>query len=141
MPRMIHIEPDHYDNKYQFWHSHRQRRKDLVEQLKADQKVVRDYPSTEVPPAKVEKTTNPFWNPVRIYEAVNHFLPAFILKWVLKNKVKDSQFVGSVKFSLGMFVVPVFYLIQAGLCFIISQSWTITVVYFCSLPLSLLLRR
>jgi 1-acyl-sn-glycerol-3-phosphate acyltransferase len=141
-PLMLHIDPEQYETKLNFWRSNRQIKKDLVEQLKEDQKLVKENPSSDFIQSKQEvQKSQPWWNPIRLYESINHFLPRFILRWVLKNKVKDPQFIGSLKYALGMLLVPVFYVIQTGLCFALSQSWPISVAYLLSLPLSILLRR
>lgn len=141
-PLILHIDPDHYESRLNFWLANRQVKKDLVEQLKADQELVKVNSTTDfVQHKKENKKSQAWWNPIRIYESINHFPPRFILHWVLTNKVKDPQFIGSLKYAIGMVLVPIFYFIQTGLCFAISQSWPITLAYFLSLPISILLRR
>jgi 1-acyl-sn-glycerol-3-phosphate acyltransferase len=139
-PLMVHIEPDHYESKFNFWKAHRQLRKDLVEQLKEDQNLVANYPGVSNLIPQHEKV-QPWWNPVRVYEAINHFPSRSTVRWFLKKKVKDQQFVGSIKFAVGIVIVPLFYFIQTSLFFVISQSLLTSVVYFISLPASVLLRR
>ena len=138
---MLHIDPENYESKFSFWRSHRQWKQDLIEQLEVDQKVVDEYPTASTPSSQVMGQTQSWWNPIRIYESINNFLPRFFLRSVIKNKVKDPQFIGSIKFALGMFIVPLFYLIQTGLCFAVSQSWIISLGYFVSLPVCVSLRR
>lgn len=141
-PLMLHIDPEHYESKINYWRSNRQVKTDLIEQLQADQKLVLQNPSSDIIPNKIEnQKSKPWTNPIRIYESINHFPPRFILLWILKNKVKDPQFIGSLKYALGMVLVPGFYVIQTGLCFVISQSWPISIAYLLSLPISVLLRR
>lgn len=141
-PLILHIDPDHYESRLNFWLSHRQVKKDLVEQLKADQELVKGNSTVDFNQHKKETKKSPaWWNPIRIYGSINHFPPRFILHWILTNKVKDPQFIGSLKYAIGMVLVPLFYFIQTGLCFAISQSWPITLAYFLSLPVSILLRR
>jgi 1-acyl-sn-glycerol-3-phosphate acyltransferase len=141
-PLMLHIDPEHYESKLKFWRSNRQLKKDLIEQLKEDQKLVKGNSSPDlVQNKKEDKKSQSWWNPIRLYESINHFLPRFILRWILKTKVKDPQFIGSLKYALGMVLVPGFYVIQTSLCFAFSQSWPISVAYFLSLPVSILLRR
>jgi 1-acyl-sn-glycerol-3-phosphate acyltransferase len=141
-PLMLHIDPEQYESRLNFWLANRQEKKDLVEQLKADQQLVKENPlSDPIPTKKGTEKSQAWWNPIRIYESINHFPPRFILNWILKNKVKDPQFIGSLKYAIGMLVVPIFYFIQTGLCFAISQSWPISLAYFLSLPISVLLRR
>jgi len=141
-PLMLHMDPDHYEAVSNYWKSHRHIKKDLIEQLRSDQQVVREYVEHAVTPTSKETLHHqPWWHPVRIYESINHFFPRSILRWVIKNKVKDPQFIGSLKYALGMFLVPVFYFIQTGVCFAISHSWPITLGYFLSLPVTVLARR
>jgi 1-acyl-sn-glycerol-3-phosphate acyltransferase len=141
-PLILHIDPEHYDSKLDFWLTNRQVKKDLVEQLKLDQQLVMENSISDlVQNKKEDQKSQSRWNPIRIYESINHFPPRFILHWILKNKVKDPQFIGSLKYAIGMFLVPIFYFIQTGLCFVISQSWPIAIAYFLSLPISVLLRR
>jgi 1-acyl-sn-glycerol-3-phosphate acyltransferase len=141
-PLMLHIDPENYEEKLNFWLSNRQIKKDLAEQLTEDQKLVNKKPSADTIVNKRENPKSQFsWNPIRMYESINHFPPRFILRWILKNKVKDPQFIGSLKYALGMVLVPGFYVIQTGVCFAISQSWPISIAYFLSLPVSVLLRR
>jgi 1-acyl-sn-glycerol-3-phosphate acyltransferase len=138
---ILHIDPDNYETKFNFWRSHRQWKQDLIEQVEADQKVVDDYPTVPTLLSQVTEPTQSRWNPIRIYESINHFLPRFLLRSIIKNKVKDPQFTGSIKFTLGMFIVPLFYLIQSGLCLVLTQSWVIALTYFVSLPACVSLRR
>lgn len=141
-PLILNIDPEQYETRLSFWLANRQVKKDLVEQLKADQELVNgNYSNDFVQHKKETKESQAWWNPIRVYESINHILPRFILQWILKNKVKDPQFIGSLKYAIGMFLVPIFYFIQTGLCFMISQSWPISIAYFLSLPVSILLRR
>lgn len=141
-PLMLHIEPDNYENRLNFWQTNREVKEDLAEQLSVDQKLVSENPLPDFAQyEKKDQTPKAGFNPIRIYESINHFPPRFILRWILKNKVKDPQFIGSIKYSLGMVLVPGFYIIQTGLCLAISQSWPISIAYFFSLPISVLLRR
>jgi 1-acyl-sn-glycerol-3-phosphate acyltransferase len=138
---ILHIDHNDYTAKFNYWRKHREIKTDLVDQLNADQKLVDDHHGTEAVAAHVEQKKPSKWNPIRVYESINHFPSRIIVRWVIQNKVKDPQFIGSLKFAMGMFLVPVFYLIQTGLCFALSQSWPISLGYLISLPLSVMLRR
>ncbi len=141
-PLMLHIDPEHYDEALHFWQSHRQIKKNLIEQLKVDQQIISEFPAPNKELRKKETLYHQAWsNPIRLYENINHCFPRLILRWVLKNKVKDPQFIGPLKYALGMFLVPIFYFIQTGICFAISDSWPITLGYFISLPVTVLARR
>jgi 1-acyl-sn-glycerol-3-phosphate acyltransferase len=137
---ILHIPPDQYDTKIIDFRAHRSIKSDLVDQLKADQLLVNSDSVKEAPVAK--KTTFSKWlNPLFVYQFINHLIPYGILNWILKNKVSDPQFIGSLKFALGMILVPLSYLLQTTICFFISGSLLITGIYFISLPLSVIVRR
>ncbi len=138
---ILHIDHDHYLPKFNYWRKHREIKTDLIDQLKSDQKLVDDYVHSDSIATTKEEKKQFLWNPIRVYESINHFPSRIIVRWVLQNKVKDPQFIGSIKFAMGMFLVPLFYFIQTGLCFAVSQSWPISLAYFVSLPLSVMLRR
>jgi len=141
-PLMLHIEPEHYENKLNYWQTKREVKDDLREQLRLDQKLVTEVPSTDFVEVKnKDDKSKVSFNPIHIYESINHFPPRFILRWILRNKVKDPQFIGSIKYSLGMVLVPGFYIIQTGIVFAISQSWPLSIGYLISLPVSVLFRR
>jgi hypothetical protein len=80
-------------------------------------------------------------NPLYWYEHLNNFIPRSVIHWVLKNKVSDPQFIGSLKFAIGMILVPITYLVQTALCFAITGSMTVAGVYFTSLLLMVWLKR
>ena len=142
-PLILHIEQPDYEKKQEHFLQNRIIKTDLVEQLKSDQKIISTTISlSETQSAyKANILTNiPWWNPIFLYEFINHLLPRIIIRWFLKTKVKDPQFIGSLKFALGMLLVPIFYILQTGLCYAISGSWIISCAYLLSLPLSVMLR-
>jgi len=141
-PLMLHIDPSNYTDRLSFWRSNRQTKKDLIEQLRTDQKLVaEDSTAGVIQNIKEDRKSQPWYNPIYVYETINHLPPRLILRWILKKKVKDPQFKGSLKYALGMVLVPGFYLIQTGICFAISQSWPISIAYLISLPVSVMFRR
>ncbi|MBL7871069.1 MAG: 1-acyl-sn-glycerol-3-phosphate acyltransferase [Cyclobacteriaceae bacterium] len=137
---ILHIPPDEYETKIVTFKKHRSIKPDLVEQLQADQLLVHNDAPID---AAISKKTvvNKWLNPLFVYQFINHLLPFGILNWVLKNKVSDPQFIGSLKFALGMILVPFSYLLQTTTCYLISGSPLITIIYFISLPLSVIVRR
>lgn len=140
-PLILHINPHQYENRLAYFQANRQIKSDLLEQLKADQKVVNQAnPELEInfnPPRQERK----WLNPIYLYHYINHIFPILLVHWTLRTKVKDPQFIGSLKFALGMILVPVFYVIQTTVCFLISGSALISVIYFISLPISVIARR
>ena len=73
--------------------------------------------------------------PAFIYGFFNHIPAYFIPRRILKI-FKDRQFHSSVKFLWGALVVPVLYLLQAALVWIISGNATVALAYLVSLPFS-----
>lgn len=80
--------------------------------------------------------------PFFFYGLVNHFFPAFVpflVAWVLVNRLKlYIGYTSTVKFALGVMLVPLFYWIQSELI----QNWFSTAVswwYLLSLPITGLL--
>ena len=142
-PLMLHIEQPDYEKKQVHFLQNRIIKNDLVEQLKSDQEIISTTPLLSETQSAYKKnipTSIPWWNPIFLYEFINHLLPRTIIQWFLKTKVKDPQFIGSLKFGLGMVLVPIFYLLQTGLCYAISGSWIISCAYLLSLPVSVTLR-
>lgn len=142
---MLHIEATHYAHDAHLFLQNRKLKTDLVEQLQADQQLISTLTSAN-------QTDNSIWitsthnnlrwlNPIFLYYAVNHALPRANLQWILKNKVTDEQFIGSLKFAIGMLLVPLFYLLQTGVIYSLSHSPAIALIYLISLPASLLLAR
>lgn len=134
------IPSEDYETQVAYFEKHRQIKSDLVEQLQSDQLIIKNYPSEKIPIAKNKSTLSKWLNPFFIYQFVNHLIPFALLQWVLKTKVSDPQFIGSLKFSLGMILVPLAYVVQTALCYFLSGSTLIAGVYLLSLPLSVLLR-
>jgi len=140
-PLILNINPDQYEERVAYLQAHRQIKGDLFEQLKSDQALVDQYNPTGSMPASKKRGVSRWVNPFYFYQYINHFIPSVIIQWVLKNKVSDPQFTGSLKFVLGMVLSPIFYMIQTGICFTISGSTLLSGIYFLSLPLSVILRR
>lgn len=137
---ILHIEPGTYEEKVRYLERHRRYHADLADQLHADKKILQGYKAEDVASRKKPAPLSKWWSPVFIYSFVNHILPWAVIQWVLKKKVTDAQFISSIRFAVGMVVVPLAYLIQAAVCYELSGSWPLTLGYFISLPLSVALR-
>lgn len=141
---ILHIDQPGYENKKEYFLQHRLFKNDLAEQLKSDQEVILTTPplpessTTSGGTSRASKTQ--WWNPIFIYGCINHIFPWAIIRWFIKTKVKDPQFIGSLKFALGMMLVPIFYLLQTWIFYSLSGSGVMSTFYFLSLPISILLR-
>jgi 1-acyl-sn-glycerol-3-phosphate acyltransferase len=140
-PLILHIDQPNYEEKQEYFLKNRIIKNDLVKQLKSDQEIILNMPIHDLEfVSKSVIDDKPRWNPFFLYGFINHILPWAIIHWFLKTKVKDPQFIGSLKFALGMVLVPFFYLLQTGLCYAISGSWIISGIYLISLPVSVVLK-
>jgi 1-acyl-sn-glycerol-3-phosphate acyltransferase len=137
---ILHIEPNDYENRKAHFLQNRILKSDLKEQLEEDQKLISGIESTALTSIfhRVYPKEAPmlWWNPLYIYFYLNHIIPVTIINRIIKIKVKDRQFIDSLKFSLGMFLIPVFYLIQTEIVYIFSKSLLGSIIYFVSLPIS-----
>jgi hypothetical protein len=129
---------DHYKTKVEFLRKYRRREKDMLAQLEADREILNLYPN---PPADfVPKRKVPmFWkviNPVVWTGWILHILPYSFIKGFIKAKVKDPQFISSLKYAFGMFLVPLYYLILVLVFFGVVQDIPATLIFAAALPLS-----
>ena len=134
-PLILHIEEEQYEQKFNYLMHYRLRVKDLTEQLAIDQATVQSF--TEQEGILTTPLTRIFWNPLYTYWFINTLVPTLLIRWILKTKMKDVQFTASLKFSLGMVLIPLFIILQSGLVYSFSNSILITVAYALSVPLSI----
>jgi hypothetical protein len=74
-------------------------------------------------------------SPLHLYSFVNNLVPISGAKLISK-KFKDKQFLSSVRFVIGLILIPIFHLIQVAAFAIITKSLLLTLAYTVSLPLS-----
>lgn len=107
---------------------------DLREQLAHDQRIAANWPSGQTQKKKpVNYALLVVTFPLHVYAWINNFIPYFIIHRFLDKKV-TREFRASIKFGMGMVLVPVFYLIQTGLVQAIFHDWWISLAYFITLP-------
>ncbi len=131
---ILHIEEEDYHSKIIYLEKYRIHSTDLQEQLILNQALINSYTKEEDADSFLRKKG--WFNPLYAYWLLNNIIPWLIIQWVLKNKMKDPQFTSSLKFALGMILVPVFTILQTALVFYVTQSWPIAALYFLSLPAS-----
>jgi 1-acyl-sn-glycerol-3-phosphate acyltransferase len=109
---------------------------DLVEQLKIDQLTISKSHESIVETTPSKQKTNHWLNPVFVFGYINYLPASLIIRWIIKRKMKDPQFTGSLKFALGMVIVPLLYILQTGIVYLISKSIVGAVAYLILLPVS-----
>ena len=134
-PLIINISPDNYEEVEGKWLALRERQPTLKEQFEHDQNLINEIEKGDVKVKSPKKREGNFWgNPLCWYAAINHFIPFLIIKSILRP-VKDRAFWASIKYALGMFLVPMFYFIQFSLIYYISNDLYLSVAYLVSLPI------
>ena len=73
-----------------------------------------------------------FSSPVYFISFLINYIPFQIPKYIIKNKIKDPQFISSIKFVSGGLLLPVYYVLLLGLSLLIGD-------YLFSLSLIILL--
>lgn len=73
--------------------------------------------------------------PLFVYGYLNNILPYYIPIFV-SNKIKDIQFHSSIKFTLSLFLFPIFYLMQGSLMYWILPTGWLFWAYMAGLPIS-----
>ncbi len=138
-PLILLVPAEGYTGRVAYLKNNQLFKKNLIEQLKSDQELI-DQDKSDQTSAPSKKTFS-YWNPIFWYFYVNHFIPGQVISWIIRSKVKDHQFVGSIKFAAGIVVVPFFYAVQTAICFAATGSVSISLLYLASLPLSVVLGR
>ena len=73
--------------------------------------------------------------PIWIYGFINNIIPTWFVRYFMRKFVKNDHFHSSIKFVLGTFGIPIIYLLQASLLYMIIGSFNLCLGYFLSLPL------
>ena len=76
--------------------------------------------------------------PFFLYGGGNHIFPIVAGIFAAK-KIPDPQFISSVKFGIGLFLTPLFYLLQFFIFQAIFHNWIWSLIYVATLPLAFLL--
>lgn len=133
---MLHINNDDYEKRLQHLYANRVINENLIAQLQEDQQIIKQYPDAILKSKQPQKIN--FFNRLpKYYFDINAIVPHLIIKYRLLPKIKDPQFMGSVKFSTGIFLVPIFILIQTFILYAFTGSLIISALYLLSIPVSL----
>ena len=76
--------------------------------------------------------------PVFLYGFINNLIPLGIIH-LISSKIKDPQFVSSVRFVSGLVLFPLFFIIQTVIFALVVKNGWWTLFYFIALPSSGLL--
>jgi hypothetical protein len=107
----------------------------MVEQLERAQQMSENWNTNPVTvkPKRTNYALLALTFPLHVYAWLNNVIPYFIIHRFLDKKV-SREFRGSVKFGMGMVLVPVFYLIQSAGVQAFFHDWRFTLAYLTTLP-------
>lgn len=77
--------------------------------------------------------------PFYLYGLIQNLVPILIIESILGLKVKNKIFNASIKFSIGLFLFPLYWFLQSLLLWNYSTPFYLDIAYGLSLPLSLLI--
>ncbi|MGC3948045.1 MAG: 1-acyl-sn-glycerol-3-phosphate acyltransferase [Chryseolinea sp.] len=133
----VNIEGEQYEEKYKFLKRNREYHGDMLAQIQSDQRTVSKFPDAVI---AATKTALPHWlrllNPLVWIGWLLNLLPYSLIKRFIRKKVKDPQFIGSLKYAMGTFLVPIYYLIILIICFAVTGSLPATLIAAIILPVS-----
>jgi len=99
----------------------------MLVQLEADKNILKSYPLAPLP-AQQKKSAG-IWkaiNPIVWIGYVLHILPYSFIKRFIKKNIKDPQWISSLKYAFGLFLVPVYYIIlSVAFYLIIPNGWAL----------------
>ena len=133
--RCLAIPPDEmYPHKIAYLLNNRQHKDDMLEQLAADRKVLEEYPLTAGAPKKKMPAILRYGNPVVWIGYLLHFLPYTLFKVIIKKVAKEQQFVGSLKYAMGTFLLPPYYILLLVILYLVVPNMALVLGTGLALP-------
>lgn len=127
-----------YHERQQHLINNREFQSDMLKQFDMDRKVAAKFPERSK-----TKTNNTLRSillfPIKLYVYLTHGLHYWWIKNLVKSKIKDPQFISSVKYALGIFTTPLYYILTTFVFYLVTKSSSMSMLFFASLPLSLLI--
>ncbi len=113
-PLILNIEPpEQYDEIYDKWKKARIYHRDLEEQLRSDQDIVKRIKNGEIlPPGSGEKTPviiKILKFPFKLIAKLANYIPDRIVTSLVNKYIKDPHMIGTFRFCLTIFLHPLFY--------------------------------
>lgn len=132
------LKPENeYHQRQQHLINNRAYHSDMVKQFEADKKVSEQYPE-KTDAKKPSPLRSMLLLPIQLYVYLTHGLQYWWIKGLINSKIKDPQFISSVKFALGVFTTPVYYGLITLLFYLLAKDSQLTFLFLASLPISLL---
>lgn len=128
---------DEYKNKFDFLLKNRKVEKDMMAQLEADKAVLKSYPLASA--TAPQKKSTWIWkaiNPIVWIGYALHILPYWFIKRFIKKNIKDPQWISSLKYAFGLFLMPVYYLVLTVIFYLIVPNGPALFAFVILLPLT-----
>lgn len=77
--------------------------------------------------------------PFYLYGLLQNLIPIIIIESIIGLKVKDLIFTASIKFTIGLFLFPLYWFLQSLFLWNYASPFYETIAYWISLPVSLLI--
>jgi len=118
---IVHIPKERYEEVFWQWKEKRVWKSDLVDQLRADQQVVKALVAGDESalPKGTKKHGLSTYKVFVFLMLPIHAFPAWLVEKITQKLVKEKQFFGSVHFVLSMYLYPLFYLFAFLLIFLV----------------------
>jgi 1-acyl-sn-glycerol-3-phosphate acyltransferase len=133
------IKPDEeYKAKFDFLLKYRSVKKDMIAQLEADKNILKLYPTAPASSSELKKSSI-VWkllNPIVWIGCALHILPNIFIKRFIKRKVKDPQFISSLRYALGLIIVPFYYIILLITFYMLVPNIPATLIFGILLPVT-----
>lgn len=127
-----------YQNRQKHFVEQRRIEQDMIKQLQADREVVGSYPDTSVQ-TKQWRLGQIISFPILLYVYITHGLQYLMVKQLINKKIKDPQFISSIKYAMGIFVTPLYYALVTAVFYVFTNNFQLSLGFFASLPISLLI--
>ena len=127
---------ENYEQRKFFLKENRVFKKDMLAQLEADRQLMSNW-TKESKGNPEKKNRLLYWlNPLTIYGRVTHLIPHLLTHYVVTKKIKDNQFIGSIKLTLGIFIIPLYYILISILFYAGTHELLWALGFMISLPVS-----
>ncbi len=128
---------EHYKAKVDFLLKYRKFEKNMLAQLDADKEVIKSYPTTPI--SRPQKKSSAIWkaiNPIVWIGYTLHILPYSLIKQFIRKNIKDPQWISSLKYAFGIFLVPMYYVILLVVFYLIIPNALALVAFAIALPVT-----
>lgn len=128
-----------YQARYDHLLRNRSYESDMAKQLAIDKKISASYPSENNNPTKKSHILTALRFPLTLYVYLTHGIHYWWIENFIRKNIKDPQFISSVKYAIGVFTTPVYYLMLTLIVYGFTKSSQLSIGFLASLPVALLI--